>query len=255
MLSRYKIFKNICDVIKNDQHPLFEDAIATIMALFKTTNITYLKPEMKYCKSKKCRINIVKRETTVQVVFDDGTLIGANKSFLSSKCPMFEAMFRCGGFKEANQNTIRLNDVSSECFMSFMTLLDEYCDCLLPKNIFVLLELIVITDRYLIHELSEKISMVLADSISIDNCSVIYQWAKTRDDQFTKLSLNIIKYLFLSNSRFNSRIDTIKSIIKSNYGNEFIEEIISIIKHGLINIIHPDDKLSKYYLSILPDKM
>lgn len=249
------MFKNICDVIKNNQHPLFDDAIAAIMALFKTTNITYIKSEMIYCKSKECHKNIVKRETTVQVALDDGTLIGANRSFLSSKCPMFEAMFRCGGFKEANQNTIRLNDVSSECFVSFMTILDEYCDCLLPKSIFVLLELIIITDRYLLHEISEKISMILVNSISIDNCSVIYQWSKTRDDQYTKLNLNIIKYLFLSNSRFNDRIDAIKSIIESNYGSEFIKEITSIIRHGLISIIHPDDKFSKYYLSILPDEM
>lgn len=255
MLCRYNVYTNLCNIIKDDEHPLFNDAIAAIMALFKTLNITYSKSEIKYCIDKKCRKNIVKRETTVQVSLDDGTLIGANKSFLSSNCPMFEAMFRCGGFKESNQNTIRLNDVSSECFKSFMILLDTYCNCLLPKNVSVLLELITITDKYLLHELSEKICMVMIDSISADNCSTIYQWSKTRDYQFETLSLSVIKYLFLSNSRFDDRIEAIKIIIKSNDGHKFIEDFTSILKHGITSICPPDDNLSKYYLSIFPSDL
>lgn len=42
------------------------------------------KIEYKHCENQKnCHTNVVTRETTVTFAFDDGTLIHANKSFLS----------------------------------------------------------------------------------------------------------------------------------------------------------------------------
>lgn len=249
MLSRYKVFDNLCIIIRNDQHESFNDAIGALMALFKTSNITYTKSEMKRCENRNCHKNIVKKETTVMLALDDGTLINANKSFLSLKSPMFEAMFRYGGFKEAYQKTIRLNDVSPECFKSFMLLLEFYCDCLLPTNINVLLELIVITDKYMLTELSEKISMIMINSLSVENCSVIYKWAKETGYQLniaSDVGLDVVKYLFSSNSRFPDRVEAIKKISSSNYGPLFIEDLSSVLKLGLSSIC--GDKVSEFYL-------
>jgi len=251
MLSRYKVFDNLCNIIRDDENGSFDDAVGALMALFKTSNITYKKIASKRCEKQNCCKNIVKKETTVTLVLDDGTLINANKSFLSLKSPMFEAMFRCGGFKEAYQKTIHLNDVSSECFKSFLFLLEMYCDCLLPKNINVLLELIMITDKYMLNELSEKIILIMINSISVDNCSIIYEWAKETGYQLkiaSNVGLDVVKYLFSSNSRFPGRVDAIKNISRSNYVNNFIEDLSIILKLGLTSICR-DDKLSEFYLS------
>lgn len=253
MLSSYKVYDYIHDIIQDDQNEFFNDAVGALVALFKTSNITYTKLEVKHCKDQNCDKNIVKKETTVTLALDDGSLINANKSFLSLKSPMFEAMFRCGGFKEAYQKTIRLNDVSLECFKSFLDLLEFYCDCLLPKNINILLELIMITDKYMLNELSEKIYTVMINSISIDNCSVIYEWAKETGYQLktaSNVGFDVVKYLFSSNSRYPDRVEAIKKISRSNYGPHFIEDVLSVLKLGLASICH-GDKTSQYFLSKL----
>lgn len=253
MLSKYKVFDNLCNIIRDSQNSSFSDAVGALMALFKTSNITYPKPENKLCKDKDCNKKIVKKETTVTLALDDGTLINTNKSFLSLKSPMFEAMFRCGGFKEAYQKTIRLNDVSSECIKSFLYILEVYCDCLLPKNINVLLELIMITDKYMLHELSEKINMVMINSISVDNCHIIYEWVKEIGFQLkigSDVGQDVVKYLFTSNARFPDRVEAIKKISQSKYGKLFIDDLTTILKLGLASITSiRGDTISLFYLS------
>lgn len=253
MLSKYKVFDNLCNIIRDSQNPSFSDAVGALMALFKTSNITYPKPESKQCKDKDCHKKIVKKETTVTLALDDGALINTNKSFLSLKSPMFEAMFRCGGFKEAYQKTIRLNDVSSECIKSFLCILEVYCDCLLPKNINVLLELIMITDKYMLHELSEKINMVMINSMSVDNCHIIYEWVKEIGFQLkigSDVGQDVVKYLFTSNARFPDRVEAIKKISRSKYGKFFIEDLTTILKLGLASITSiRGDTISLFYLS------
>lgn len=244
----------MCNIIKDEQNPSFDDAIGALIALFDKVKITFKKSEIQYCETRDCHKSFVQKETTVTLKLDDGTLINANKSLLSLKSPMFEAMFRSGGFKEAYQNTIRLNDVSSDCIKSFLLLLEVYCDCLLPKNINVLLELITITDQYMLNELSEKLIMFMINSISVDNCDIIYGWAKEFGHQLklgANVDLDVIKYLFSSNSRFSDRVKTIKKISRSSYGQLFIEDLTTLIKGGLSNIITVDDKISIFYLNKL----
>lgn len=62
---------------------------------------------------------------------------------------MFEVMFQYGGFKEAYESTIRLHNESSECFKCL--LLEEPCECIFSTNVNVYLELIVITDIYMLN--------------------------------------------------------------------------------------------------------
>lgn len=261
MLCRYKVYINLCNIIKDDQNPSFDDAVGALMSLFKTLKFTYKKAEYKHCKNQRnCHKNIVTKETTVTLVLDDGTLINANKSFLSLKSPMFEAMFRCGGFKEAYENTIRLNDVSSECFKSLLLLLEEYCECLLPTNINVFLELIVITDKYMLNELFEKICAVSMKYMSVENCSRIYEWIKETGCQFKigpSADIDVIKYLFSSNSRFPDRVEAIKNISRSNYGQYFIDDLSAILKPGLERTICGDYRAtsSLFYISHFPNTL
>lgn len=258
LLSRYKVYYILCNIIKDDQNPSFDDAIGALIALFNKVKITYKKSEIKNCETRDCHTNIVQKETTVTLKLDDGALINANKSFLSLQSPMFEAMFRCGGFMEAYQNIIRLNDVSSDCIKSFLLLLDVYCDCLLPTNINILLELITVTDKYMLNELSEKIIKIMPNFISVDNCDIVYGWAKDVGHQLrlgANVDLDVVKYLFTSNSRFPDRVKTIKKISKSRYGHLFIEDLTTLIKQGLSSIITCDDKTSLFYLNKLDSEL
>lgn len=254
MLFRYKAYDYICDIIKDENSPLFDHSVGALIALFQTSNVTFKKSTIKCCEDRNCIKNILKKETTVTLAFDDGTLINANKSFLSLKSPMFEAMFRDGGFKEAYQKTIRLNDVSPECFKSLLHLLEVCCDCLLPNNINQLLELIMVTDRFMLNELSEKINTIMMNSIlSPNNCSAVYEWAKEIGYQLkfgTNTSSYVVKYLLSSNSRFPDRVEAIKQISRSNYVQNFIEDFSAVLKFGFTSKCG-DDKIVEFYLSKL----
>ncbi|XP_050531990.1 uncharacterized protein LOC126900369 isoform X2 [Daktulosphaira vitifoliae] len=251
MLFRYKTFDNLCNLLKNDDSILFDHSVGALVALFKTSNILYVKPTISQCENHNCSKQIIKKETTVTLALDDGTQVNANKSFLALKSPMFEAMFRCGGFKEAYQKTIRLNDVSSECFKSLIDLLEVCCECVLPKDIAVLLELITVTDRYMLNELTEQINMMMMSVImTLDNCSEIYKWSKETGYQLkfgSTVSSDIIKYLFSSNSKFSQRVKAVRKLSQSQHGQLFIDDLSDILKFGMVDLC--DDKISEFYLS------
>lgn len=259
MLCRYKVYGTLCNIISDDENTSFDDAVGALIAIFKKSNIGC--PSLKkkqHCKDQNCQINIVSKETTVTFALDDGTLINSNKEFLSSNSPVYEAMFQTGHFLEGHQTTIPLINVSSECFKSFLHLLEVKCVCVLPKNIDVLLELIMITDKNMLNELSEKIITLVMESMLIDNCNIIYEWAKETGYQVmvgSNVDLQVVKYLFTSNSRFPDRIKTIKKIIKGNYGQHFIEDISTILKLGLTSICLSDDRHSKFYLSTFSSEL
>lgn len=237
MLNCFKVYVYLCDTIKDNQNPSFDDAVGAIMSLFKT--LRFKIPEYKHCENQKnCLANIVPKETTVAFVLDDKTVINANKSFLSLKSPVFEAMLRSGGFKEAQENTIRLHNISSECFKYTLLLLEDSCECIFPTNINVFLELIVTTDKYMLNELFEKICALSTKYMSADNesCGKIYKWVKETGHQLDigcSNSLDVINYLFTSNSRFTDRIEAIKNINRSDYGQHFIDDLSAILKNAL----------------------
>ncbi|XP_050436838.1 uncharacterized protein LOC126843379 [Adelges cooleyi] len=251
MLFRYNVFDNLCSIIKDTQHELFNHSVGALIALFKTSNIVYTSSFISRCEDQNCCKTIVKKETTVVLALDDGTLVNANKSFLSLKSPMFEAMFRCGGFMEAYQKTIRLNDVSAECFKLLLDLLEVCCECMLPKDVKIVLELIVVADRYMLDDLAEQLNMIMMNSImSLENCSMIYEWAKETGYSLkfgSTVSLDVIKYLLTSNSSFPRRVESIKKIINSQCGQHFVDDFTDVLKYDLVNIC--DDQISKFYLN------
>ncbi|VVC25998.1 Hypothetical protein CINCED_3A016625 [Cinara cedri] len=261
MLCRYKVYTNLCNIILDDQNPSFGDAVGAIMSLFKTLKIIYKKPHYERCRSnQKCRNRVFPKKTTVTLVMDDGTLINANKSFLSLKSPMFEAMFRCGGFKEAYENTIRLNDITSECFNCLLRLLDDYCECKLPTNINVFLELIIITDKYMLNELFDRIYPAFMKYMSVENCSIIYEWVKKTGFRLQinpSADFEVIKYLLHSNSKFSDRVKAIQDITRNDYGQHFIDDLSIILKPGLECSIYGDHNAtsSLFYLSHFPNAL
>lgn len=262
MLCRYKAYIYLCNIIKDSENPKFDDAVGALMSLFKILKLNYRISEYNHCiNNRNCHKNIFPKKTTVTLVLDDGTLINTNKSFLSLKSPMFEAMFRYGGFKESYENTIRLCDVSSECFKYLLLLLEKYCECLLPTNINVFLELIVITDKYMLIELFENLCKISVKYMSVENCSTIYEWVNETVCRF-KLGSNgnfdVVKYLFSSNSRFPERVEAIKNISRSKYGQVFIDEFSTILKSGLEKSIcgsYRGSSISQFYISHFPNAL
>jgi len=113
------------------------------------------------------------------------------------------------------------------------------------------MELIMITDRYMLHELSEKIITVMMNSLSLNICCDIYEWVKETGYQLkigSDVDSYVIKYLFTSNARFPDRVKTVKSIMRGDYGKMFIEDFTAMLKLRLSGLSN-NDNVSKFYLS------
>lgn len=98
----------------------------------------------------------MRKESNISFQLDDGSIVLANKESLSHGSPMFEAMFR-GGFVESKQSTVQITDISSSCLTHLTRVIDEYCECALPKDHKTLMEMVIASDRFLLPELSTKV--------------------------------------------------------------------------------------------------
>lgn len=233
LVDRYDIIITLIDIVKDYQNPLFDDAVGAVVNLFHIFDLDK-KPEYNQCYERNCHKNITTRETTVTFILDDGTLIKSNKSLLSIHSSMFRGMFRAGGFKESYENTVRLHNVSSECFKCILLLLDApiLCECMFPTDINLFLELLVITDMFMFDLLFENSCKLSVKYIPMEGYFKVYEAINKIHELYSSniVDFDDIRYLFSSNSCFPDRVKTIKYFIE-NYSRlgEYFTLILKIV--------------------------
>lgn len=234
-LLRYQALQIIIDSLKeeaNDQN-LFQDQVACLHSL---ANDVYLENPRAPCTlCKKCDVGSLTKEATISFLLDDGSTVSANKHTICEKSEFFEAMFRCG-FKEANESVVRLSNISSECLRVLFRLLYSYCDCIVPRNIIILLELIVQSDRFLVPALSERLlGITLNCMLDYKNCHLIYDWAIESgrflpSSQEMSVCQNVVKFVLVEKLTFNERVHSLKMLLKSRYKANVLGDIAQIIE-------------------------
>lgn len=223
---------------ENDENEhLFNDKIACLHSL---ANDVYLEnPRAPFNLCKKCDVASLTKEATVTFLLDDGSTVTANKGIICEKSEFFEAMFR-RGFKEAKESVVRLKDISSDCLTALFRLLYTYCDCILPKNVQVLLELIVQTDRFLIPSLSEKLlNIAMHCKLNYRNCHLMYEWAIEKGNFLpsTKdwpIREHILKYVLVEKLTFKERTYSFKSLLKSRHKSNVLNDVTNLIESQLM---------------------
>lgn len=233
---RYKLLDYIVESLNNnDEHkyPL-EDKIASLYSL--AINLYVENPRTPCNLCKKCDVASLVKEATISFLLDDGSTVTANKSSLCEKSEFFEAMFRCG-FKEAKQSTVPLKNITSDCLRALFRLLYSYCDCIVPRNVAVLLELIIQSDRFSIPALSEKLLNITMNSrLNYSNCHLIYNWAKEHGSFLPcssewPICSNVIKYVLVGDEiTFNHRVNSFKLLLKSKHKSSVLKDIIEVIE-------------------------
>ncbi|XKL68558.1 hypothetical protein PGB90_004049 [Kerria lacca] len=223
------------DEIDEDKN-LFKEKVAYLYSL---ANDVYVKnPRTPYSLCKKCDVGSLTKEATISFLLDDGSTVTANKRIICEKSDFFEAMFRCG-FKEAKESVVRLSNISSDCLTALFRLLHSYCDCIIPRNVVVLLELIVQSDRFLIPTLSKKLLNITMNSmLDYTNCHIIYDWA-IENGSFLPSSKewpirhDVVKYALVEKLTFNERIYSLRMLLKSRYKSNVLSDINQIIEQQL----------------------
>lgn len=208
-----------------------DDAVASLHALFKTLEVENPQRMTEVCSH--CNVGSLRKEGTVKFVLDDGSTVSANKSTLCNNSPVFEAMFR-GGFKESDQAEVKLTEMSADCVTYFSRIIDTYCECILPKDVRTLLDLIVASDRFIVPELMTKIhSVVMNHALSYKNCGVVYDWALNVGFKYPILgnvNMDVIKFAFTSQMTPCQRVEAISRMLNGEHKKELLEDILDIIK-------------------------
>lgn len=230
LLFSHKGLRNILEGLSSR----IDEAVPSLHWLFTTLAIQNPQQPIQMCSS--CEIGSIRKEGNVLFTLDDGSTVSANKESLSHSCPVFEAMFR-GGFKESLQSSVRLSDISPDCLSHLTRVLPEYCSCALPKDLPVLLEMISVSDRFLLPDLTKKVVTVVRDSaLSYLTACHIYDWGLTVGQQYevsSKLAENTVKFLFTSEMLESQRIFAVSRILESENREKFLEDITTLIKLGL----------------------
>lgn len=235
-LVRYQALQVIIDSLKEEEtsdQNLLQDQVACLHSL---ANDVYLEnPRIPCTLCKKCDVGSLTKEATISFLLDDGSTVTANKHTICEKSEFFEAMFRYG-FKEANESVVRLSKISSDCLRVLFRLLYSYCDCIVPRNIIILLELIVQSDRFLVPSLSERLlDITLNYMLDYKNCHLIYDWAIENgrflpSSQEVPICQNVIKFVLVEKLTFNERLHSLRMLLKSRYKANVLSDIAQIIE-------------------------
>lgn len=235
-LVRYQALQVIIDSLKEEEtsdQNLLQDQVACLHSL---ANDVYLEnPRIPCTLCKKCDVGSLTKEATISFLLDDGSTVTANKHTICEKSEFFEAMFRYG-FKEANESVVRLSNISSDCLRVLFRLLYSYCDCIVPRNIIILLELIVQSDRFLVPSLSERLlDITLNYMLDYKNCHLIYDWAIENgrflpSSQEVPICQNVLKFVLVEKLTFNERLYSLRMLLKSRYKANVLSDIAQIIE-------------------------
>lgn len=227
LLVEYKALSYLLEALNEK----LDDAVSGFNALFKTLEI--LNPQLPLSVCSHCDVGSLRRESTLVFLLDDGSTVSANKTSLCNISPFFEAMFR-GGFKESEQTNIRLCDISAECLTSFLRIADTFCECILPKDVNVLLELVVATDRFLVSDLTSKIlSIIMNCGLNYKSAHIVYSWAIENGFKFdiaAGIAINVVKYILSGEMSSKQRLKAMSLILESKHRYEFVDDMVDLIK-------------------------
>lgn len=233
MLFRHDAISILMEALEKGQ----EDAVASFHALFKTLRIQ--SPQNPTGKEicTHCNVGSLRKESTITFILDDGSTVSANKSTLCNNSPVFEAMFR-GSFQESKQAEVKLKDISADCLTYFSRIIDIYCECILPKDVKTMLEMIVASDRFLVHKLGVQIlSVIMNHSLNYDTCCAVYNWALDVGYKYPVLvgsiANDVVKFIFTSKMTSTQRTHAVMLLLNSNHKKEFLEDVLELIKNEL----------------------
>lgn len=132
---------------------------------------------------------------------------------------------------------MKLTDISADCVTHFSRIIDTYCDCILPKNIHTLLELIVVSDRFLVPQLTTKIhSVVMNRALNYRTAYVVYDWAMDVGYKYPSLgpvATDAVKFVFTSPMTPVQRVEAVSLLLGGKHRKELLEDVLEIIKNRL----------------------
>lgn len=173
--------------------------------------------------------------TIVGFLLDDGNCIYADRNFLSEKSQYFQQLLS-GTFKESTQEKINLHNITTNSLKFLLMLLEHDLNnnqiYKFNVDLEILLDVIVITDRYLL----DNYCLCLTASVQTytflpSNIPTIYQWSLESGTDI--LRIEAVAYALIGSMTDVERNDLFYTILQLGYTDSLIGDIKDLLMRHL----------------------
>ena len=179
----------------------------------------------------------------LKIKADDGKFIAVNRDKLSNASGVFEAMLS-GQFAESSQNEIQLPMTGFSAIVCLVHHLYgcQWCPVISNMSVQVLLELIAVTDKYLLVDFNRVVSAEIVRRCQRpDQVVQIYEASLQKEYPVggTKDNLNVCStsYLLVEDVEPDVRTRVFRQLMKSNMASDFLDDINRIVRDKLMQPI------------------
>ncbi|KOC67114.1 Armadillo repeat-containing protein 5 [Habropoda laboriosa] len=233
LLNNHGGLRLIFNVLSDQQHTLYENAIWSICRLANTLEI---QPEI----MEKCQITDTAstdfprvydnhpKPATVTFELDDGTTVDACRQTLCQKSDAFSAMLE-GNFSESGKKRVKLRNTSKEGLNTL--LLAANGATFETRTIESLLDAVLLADKFLMADISDILTESSISKLNYKNFSRAWNWAKANSCHELK-SCCVKSFLTASMTR-SERVQAFQDFSTSGNFHEFLDDMKEIINNVL----------------------
>lgn len=172
-------------------------------------------------------------ENCVNIVtfkLDDGTFLKADRSYLSEKSDFFNRLLN-GHFKESTEDEISLHNVELKplrCLLHLLMCVDKSETIEIDLDLDTLLEVIVLSDRYLMVDLCVCLTDCVEQfKISPETVPIIYQWSLESGTNL--LRVESIAFALVENIVDAERFVMFENLFGLGYSEQLVEDIQKLL--------------------------
>lgn len=155
---------------------------------------------------------------------------------LSSFLIVFFNRLLSGHFREASEEEIRMSNVSSNTFKHLLKLLSSSLDTAsvnhMELSLELLLDLVALTDRYLMEDYCLCLTLAVQDyKFTADSVTTIYQWSLESGTNL--LRIEVVVFVLVGILSESERVQVFRSLLNSGCTEHFVEDLRTLFTRFL----------------------
>lgn len=189
--------------------------------------------------TKVCAYDESKEAKNLNIATDDGQTIQVNKDILTESSGVFQAML-AGQFVESSQSQVKIQQTGHNALTCLIHYLYgcKNCPVISKMTALTLLELASLTDKYLLLDLNQSVSIeIVKRCMRFDQVVDIYEASLIKEYPVrgTGENLNVcaISYLLVGQVDLETRTRVFEELIKSKMSSDFLIDINRTVRDKL----------------------
>nr|CAH7747201.1 unnamed protein product [Callosobruchus chinensis] len=177
-------------------------------------------------------------EQIVTFKLDDGSVLQADRQFLSDKSDFFRGLLS-GHFRESGEDEVRLSHVTKTslgCLFHLLKTLDGKSETVdVQQDLETLLDVLVLSDRYLLSHIRETIlNSVQKFCVNPRTIPVIYRWSLESGTNL--LRVECVAYALVADISDAERFKMFNSLFQLGFTEKLTNDICKLLERYLYNI-------------------